>query len=375
MRMAQYFINYMIVDIFLVLFSVIILSRLNSNIGSEYETTILKRMIYSYIVTLLSDIIWISVKGDIVDTSGFVFRIFNMLYWIALALGCYYWFRFILARLHPTTVYSKAVKFIMTVPLFLIIILEIVRGLTTLEITIEYLYLAVPAVEAARCAVKTHSKVKRSEYLTYSLIILVPFAAGVFDSFVNNTPSAVLSIFVIILTLFLTVQNGQINNDALTDLNNRRRMDKYLEERLADVSVSRPVAVFILDINSFKSINDSFGHVEGDNALKTMARVLKKAADKYGAFVSRYGGDEFCLITSLSKYTPEEIAEGVHQLLSDEQSGGENENKYKMSLCIGYAVCTDPLIKGDDYIKEADKMLYSKKKEWYSKHTAQQSSH
>ena len=106
-----------------------------------------------------------------------------------------------------------------------------------------------------------------------------------------------------------------------------------------------------------------------------MARVLKKAADKYGAFVSRYGGDEFCLITSLSKYTPEEIAEGVHQLLSDEQSGGENENKYKMSLCIGYAVCTDPLIKGDDYIKEADKMLYSKKKEWYSKHTAQQSSH
>jgi diguanylate cyclase (GGDEF)-like protein len=332
-------------------------------------------MIYSYIVALLSDIIWISVKGDIVDTSGFVFRIFNMLYWIALALGCYYWFRFILARLHPTTVYSKAVKFIMTVPLFLIIILEIVRGLTTLEITIEYLYLAVPAVEAARCAVKTHSKVKRSEYLTYSLIILVPFAAGVFDSFVNNTPSAVLSIFVIILTLFLTVQNGQINNDALTDLNNRRRMDKYLEERLADVSVSRPVAVFILDINSFKSINDSFGHVEGDNALKTMARVLKKAADKYGAFVSRYGGDEFCLITSLSKYTPEEIAEGVHQLLSDEQSGGENENKYKMSLCIGYAVCTDPLIKGDDYIKEADKMLYSKKKEWYSKHTAQQSSH
>lgn len=375
MRMAQYFINYMIVDIFLVLFSVIILSRLNSNIGSEYETTILKRMIYSYIVALLSDIIWISVKGDIVDTSGFVFRIFNMLYWIALALGCYYWFRFILARLHPTTVYSKAVKFIMTVPLFLIIILEIVRGLTTLEITIEYLYLAVPAVEAARCAVKTHSKVKRSEYLTYSLIILVPFAAGVFDSFVNNTPSAVLSIFVIILTLFLTVQNGQINNDALTDLNNRRRMDKYLEERLADVSVSRPVAVFILDINSFKSINDSFGHVEGDNALKTMARVLKKAADKYGAFVSRYGGDEFCLITSLSKYTPEEIAEGVHQLLSDEQSGGENENKYTMSLCIGYAVCTDPLIKGDDYIKEADKMLYSKKKEWYSKHTAQQSSH
>jgi len=58
------------------------------------------------------------------------------------------------------------------------------------------------------------------------------------------------------------IQDQQIYNDALTNLNNRRHLNHFLEERLSKASPERPVTVYMIDINGFKSINDRFGHVE-----------------------------------------------------------------------------------------------------------------
>ena len=170
----------------------------------------------------------------------------------------------------------------------------------------------------------------------------------------------------VILVLFFAIQNGQINNDALTGLNNRRKMDQYLEDRLMNASEKRRIAVFLMDINNFKNINDTYGHVEGDNALREFAAVLKKSADRYNAFAARYGGDEFCLIISLSAETPDEIAKGVHDILRDEQTKRSMKNElYELSVSIGYAVCTDEKTSAEALVKIADKMLYDQKQKWY----------
>jgi diguanylate cyclase (GGDEF)-like protein len=65
-----------------------------------------------------------------------------------------------------------------------------------------------------------------------------------------------------ILILFLMMQNNQVCNDALTGLNNRRRLNRYLESVLPRVSAEHRMFLFIMDINSFKRINDMYGHVE-----------------------------------------------------------------------------------------------------------------
>ena len=87
----------------------------------------------------------------------------------------------------------------------------------------------------------------------------------------------------------------QIYNDALTGLNNRRRLDQFLEEHLEISSKDRPVSLLLMDVNGFKKINDKFGHIEGDAVLKMVGTVLKLAAADFDAFAARYGGDEFCL--------------------------------------------------------------------------------
>ena len=90
-----------------------------------------------------------------------------------------------------------------------------------------------------------------------------------------------LSIFMMILILFLMIQNMQVYNDALTGLNNRRRLNQYLEDRLSKASPARPLLLFIMDINSFKSINDVYGHLEGDHALRFFFGRFK--GDRYQA--------------------------------------------------------------------------------------------
>jgi diguanylate cyclase (GGDEF)-like protein len=380
--MVDYYLMYIIVDVFLIIFTLIILFRLGSNIGSEYEIKVIRRMIYCYITAVAVDMVWALGTGSMIPAEGLVIGLANMVYWMAMSVGCYCWLLFIMARLHPTFVYGRWLKIVMITPIALCCFLDVaslktgwifspLAGGTSdgplfgVQSAIEYAYLILPALDALRCAIITHSKTQRKELLAYCFSMLIPLAAAVLDaSLPMATPIGSMSIFVVILILFLMIQNSQINNDALTQLNNRRRMDGYLEDRIGDASEKQPLILFIMDVNKFKNINDTYGHVEGDDALKTVAAALKKAAERFNAFVARYGGDEFCLIVFGAKHGPEEVEAGMHQIMAAVQSAGGDKD-YTLTLSIGYAVCTDPETAASTLIKRADEMLYKEKKAWY----------
>lgn len=86
---------------------------------------------------------------------------------------------------------------------------------------------------------------------------------------------------------------GLVMQDGLTHIANRRAFDAELEKVLGDPH--EPVALVLLDIDSFKSFNDTFGHLAGDETLITVARILSSALQP-GEFVARYGGEEMALI-------------------------------------------------------------------------------
>lgn len=91
----------------------------------------------------------------------------------------------------------------------------------------------------------------------------------------------------------LTLRNAhldeQVRRDALTGLANRRALGAALEEALAE---GRPCCLALLDIDHFKAVNDTHGHVAGDEVLVAVARALSQAADGEGV-LARYGGEEF----------------------------------------------------------------------------------
>ncbi len=95
--------------------------------------------------------------------------------------------------------------------------------------------------------------------------------------------------------------------DALTGLNNRAAFDHALAKAVAEAGPGNCPAVIVVDLDGFKSVNDSRGHEAGDHALRAIAHAIRSAA-RSGDIVSRTGGDEFAVIV------PDGSSDGVREL-------------------------------------------------------------
>lgn len=150
-------------------------------------------------------------------------------------------------------------------------------------------------------------------------------------------------------------------NDELTGLLNRRGFLSMAKQQLKIAQREDwELVLLFADLDSLKNINDSFGHSEGDRALKSMATVLKKTF-RTSDLVARLGGDEFIV---LALNAP---AAGVQTMTTRLQSNLDllnSQNRYyQLSLSIGIAQF-DPnqVIPLETMIMEADKALYENKR-------------
>ena len=161
--------------------------------------------------------------------------------------------------------------------------------------------------------------------------------------------------------------SSKIYTDALTDMNNRRKVEEYLLSQIESVSELSPLFIYIADVNGFKQINDTFGHIEGDYALVLVSDAIKNAVKRHNGFAARYGGDEFIWAIRPEKdeeYDPEVIAKEMQSAL--DEACKEKGKKYTLSLCVGYVRCVDRKKTVSDYLNEADKKLYARKKKIHS---------
>ncbi len=144
----------------------------------------------------------------------------------------------------------------------------------------------------------------------------------------------------------------EAEHDSLTDLLNRGSFDRVLD---IYVRGDRPFAMILVDVDTFKSVNDTYGHSTGDEILKKVADRLKRAFRTID-YVCRIGGDEFAIImvemTSDLKYTIEEKVDWVNQELADTGDGLP-----AVSLSVGVAF-TDRENPGPSIFNDADKALY-----------------
>jgi diguanylate cyclase (GGDEF)-like protein/PAS domain S-box-containing protein len=146
------------------------------------------------------------------------------------------------------------------------------------------------------------------------------------------------------------------NTDSLTGLYNRRYISECIE-KLGEVSL----VIYYLDLDNFKTVNDRYGHQEGDDALTLTADVLR--ASMPGGIVSRIGGDEF-LVIEIGDYTDDEIEEKRIWLREQlETAFSKREHLNIISASIGTAHSTNSKNVMDELISEADKKMYSEKKD------------
>ena len=169
--------------------------------------------------------------------------------------------------------------------------------------------------------------------------------------------------FASIFFTFCTIQQLNINTDALTKMNNRRSFEEYAVSQAESFSEESPVFMFIGEVNSFKQINDKYGHVEGDRALVLLAEVIKEVVSERSGFAARFGGDEFVWI--VKGVDPDSVVSEISDRLL---TRCENEKTpYLVTVSCGYARCSDPSVPTSAYMKEADRMLYENKELYHKK--------
>lgn len=147
-------------------------------------------------------------------------------------------------------------------------------------------------------------------------------------------------------------------HDALTELYNRRKFVEFLESQLA---FGKTGSVLLLDIDNFKNINDTLGHVYGDKVLVSVSKGLTDAVDDK-ALVFRFGGDEF-IVLIMDETDPDCIDNCIESIVCHLEVCNEVEHiKNHITASIGVSRYPINGITVEDLLLKADVAMYSAKK-------------
>jgi diguanylate cyclase (GGDEF)-like protein len=203
-------------------------------------------------------------------------------------------------------------------------------------------------------------KIEPHYYKPLMFLLLSPLIGWVLQLFIYGLPFSLLGITFAGLILFATNQNRNIDEDYLTGVFNRQKLDYCLQKKINASTENKTFSAILIDVDNFKCINDHFGHTEGDKALINAAFVLRDTL-KITDFIARYGGDEFCII--LDSDDPKTVESTIDQINKHLLDFNKQENKpYQLSFSFGYAVYQ--LSMGDNaetFFRIIDRKMYQQK--------------
>lgn len=153
--------------------------------------------------------------------------------------------------------------------------------------------------------------------------------------------------------------------DGLTQVANRRQFDNRLKEEWCRIGRQElPMSLLLLDIDYFKSVNDRYGHLVGDDCLITVAAICANEIQRSGDLLARYGGEEFAvLLPATPAEGAEQVAERLRQVVENATVyPGAQETAVSLSVSVGVAtvVPTQDVAPGE-LIRRADAALYGAK--------------
>lgn len=199
-------------------------------------------------------------------------------------------------------------------------------------------------------------------------LVSTGFSIATFERSIQQTFFLFLGLFLLISTLVsstlcivLHLRKRSLEVEHLTQLGTRRYFEKQLVRRIDRAKSSRnPFSLLMLDIDRFKQVNDTYGHLGGDKILKTVGAIIKECTQVSDS-CSRIGGDEFAVILTSS---PLEQALITAQTIQNtiEEYKTEDFPTLRLSVSIGVAQWNEGQ-STQDLIEQADRALYKAKKQ------------
>ena len=147
-----------------------------------------------------------------------------------------------------------------------------------------------------------------------------------------------------------------LNKDVLTNIYNKRAINERLSKHLSKDSI--PASIIMIDIDHFKRINDTYGHMIGDKVLVEFCNIISSCLKKDESFFGRFGGDEFMIILeNVSLGTANKIANKIRKKVESHIFIYDNIS-LKLTCSLGGCVIDNANLEIKDFIEIADKNLY-----------------
>jgi len=156
--------------------------------------------------------------------------------------------------------------------------------------------------------------------------------------------------------------NEEIITDSLTNTYNKR----YIEERLlVDIfsasNENQPISVIMADLDHFKKVNDTYGHLAGDHVLKEFVKIAKYKIRRSTDWIARYGGEEFLIVLlNADESIANKVAEEVRKAI-EKAKIQYNEDHISITASFGTYTLTSENMTYEQLIEHADKNLYRAK--------------
>jgi diguanylate cyclase (GGDEF)-like protein len=326
-----------------------------------------------------ADIIWGFAENGYLHLSANDNYVVNAAYYILTSLTSYLCFFYAQIIMDTGIARTKPLRIISEMPMYAVAVLVLLsyrtewifyideanhyqRGpYTIMHVILSYGYIFFALVQVISATLKKENFQKRKEYLNVLYFILIPGFLCVGQVFIPGIPLVSMGLTGGILLVYMNTEEMLISIDVLTNLSNRNQLYTYLGSKFRTEQDRLALYLLLIDVDYFKTINDQYGHLEGDIALKRVADALKlSCADRKG-IVCRYGGDEFIIVCENM------LEEEVRQLCSDivfilHQMNQKAQVPYDLTVSIGYAHCTSEIHYIPELIEAADQELYKVKR-------------
>ncbi len=203
----------------------------------------------------------------------------------------------------------------------------------------------------------SRKKLIKEELLVLSMLTLIPAVMSVFQLyyFVYLTIWNSAAIGIIINYIFIIQSQAKI--DPLTGLGNRVAYNEYVANLRRKSNIV--LAVVNIDLDDFKSINDIYGHHEGDKVLRLFARELQNIFKGKGVPI-RIGGDEFIVLLNENQ---KDVVEKYIKMLIDRVNGynARSDMPYRIKFSYGMTIFDDMYNNIDELIQHSDRLMYERK--------------
>ena len=290
----------------------------------------------------------------------------------------YFWLSYCLKFLNIPALKTRAAKILLAVPVVSVMMLIITTPLTHWAFYIDeggffrrgtyyfmqqtgYIYLL---ISSALCLMHRKRCATSGERRRMTVLSMFPLSPAIFGGIQIFAPSGLaptlqVSILISLILVFVDELDQKITRDSLTQLINRYEFERILQNKLrSQLKYGPRLYVLMSDLDDFKSINDTYGHQQGDTALMILGKVLTQTAARYGATCARMSGDEFI---SLLEADSRETAEAYEKDLVKGLTEACAPMPYTLKISIGIAEY-DGSMSLMELLNQADTKMYAEKR-------------